>query len=657
MNALSRRSFLKGMAAAAGAGVLGGMGLTAFADDAMYTPGTYTASAQGIGTVTVTATFDENSITAVELDVSGETVTIGQAAKEALLAQIMDAQGTEIDGVSGATLTTKAVQKALANCIAQAKGEISAPVEEMIEEAEGVPGWLGLEPEVTEDQITETIETDFLVVGAGNGGKAAGAYAAKQGLDVLVIEKGAVGARVRGWYGAIDTDDLLAGGAKPCNKDKLRRELKRYASGKCNMSLFNVWIEESKAMHEFIAECYAEYSPDSKLEVTVGEEATWPEAEESGFFFPECEHYWAGGMNRNDIFEAVLNDAGHPVLYNTSLVKLEKDSDGKVCGVIARNTDTDAYIRIRSAHGVLLATGGYPFNTKMMEQLDPLAVRVTTTNVGNPTNTGDGIKAAVWAGAALQKESAPMIFDRGLVPPGVDSGYAVLPNGEKAFPGTEGQYGLGSQPFLKVNRNGLRFADESGTYDHILYAAANQPGGVYALIHDMSMPEDVQRFHTIGCSAGTRKNPQGKIDSNEKQFAKGNVCKADTLEELADQLGFAGEAKENFLATCARYNELYDMQADPDFGKQAYRLSALRNPPFYGFWLGGCILTTEQGILINDKAQAMDENSKPIDGLYVCGDNAGGFFYNNYPCLMPGVAMGRNMTFAIKAVKTAFALE
>ena len=62
-------------------------------------------------------------------------------------------------------------------------------------------------------------------------------------------------------------------------------------------------------------------------------------------------------------------------------------------------------------------------------------------------------------------------------------------------------------------------------------------------------------------------------------------------------------------------------------------------------------------ILYNTKAQVKDKNGDAIEGLYVCGDNAGGFFYNNYPCVMPGIAMGRNMTFAIKAVKTAFELE
>lgn len=122
-------------------------------------------------------------------------------------------------------------------------------------------------------------------------------------------------------------------------------------------------------------------------------------------------------------------------------------------------------------------------------------------------------------------------------------------------------------------------------------------------------------------------------------------------------MGFSGEDKDRFLATCERYNELFDKQDDEDFGKPAYRLSALKTPPFRSFWLGACLLTTEQGLLCNEKAQVVDEDRSPIEGLYVCGDNAGGFFVNNYPCLMPGIAMGRNMTFAIKAIKQMGGLE
>jgi len=138
---------------------------------------------------------------------------------------------------------------------------------------------------------------------------------------------------------------------------------------------------------------------------------------------------------------------------------------------------------------------------------------------------------------------------------------------------------------------------------------------------------------------------------------QGYIVEADTIEELADKLGFTGDAKETFLATVERYNALYDAQEDTDFGKPAYRLSAIRKAPFYGCWLGASLLTTEQGIAINEKGQALDNDNKPMPGLYITGDMSGSFFANNYPCLMAGVAMGRTLTFAMKAVKQMAGLE
>ena len=143
----------------------------------------------------------------------------------------------------------------------------------------------------------------------------------------------------------------------------------------------------------------------------------------------------------------------------------------------------------------------------------------------------------------------------------------------------------------------------------------------------------------------------------EGQIAKGNAFKADTLEELADKMGLTGKDKETFLATCERYNELYDQKEDVDFGKPAYRLSALKKAPYYSFWMGACLLTTEQGLLCNEEGRVLNQAREPMEGLFVCGDNAGGFFVNNYPCLMAGIAMGRNMTYAIKAMKVMGGLE
>ena len=102
---------------------------------------------------------------------------------------------------------------------------------------------------------------------------------------------------------------------------------------------------------------------------------------------------------------------------------------------------------------------------------------------------------------------------------------------------------------------------------------------------------------------------------------------------------------------------MYDAQYDEDFGKPSCRLSELRTPPFYGAWLGASLLCTMQGILINENAQAIDEAREPIAGLYCAGNNAGSFFANNYPCVLPGTRCGSAMVQGIKASKLMGGLE
>ena len=653
MKELSRRDFLKGaLAGTVTAAAAGLAGMPAFADDAIYTPGTYSATAEGMGTVTVTMTFDEKSITDVVLDVSGETVSIGQAAAEELRQSLLEMQTSEIDGVAGASVTSSAVRKAAAKCIAQAKGEMT--METVVLDPGSEEDWLGQEPQIDDASISDTWETDILIVGAGNGGLCAAAFAASKGLNFRIIEQNGNIQDTRHWYGAIDSSETVKAGST-VNRKKLISEISRYASGKCNQRVIQTWIKESAAMHDFVSGILESDPYNYKCTFTAGDEARWPESEDTtDYMFPEMEHTYNGSEKaRNVVFQEYIEGHGYAIDFNTSLVKLEKNEAGRVTGVIAQDTETEKFIRINAAQGVLLACGGYPGNPYMMEQLDPLGTSVTTACSYSPSDKGMGIRAAVWAGAELDAEAAPMLFDRGIVAPGVDAGYVAndAAFGGKAFPGTVRQYNPGTQPFLKVNRKGERFANESSPYNDILYAASKQPGHVYAQIHDANYFEDITRFHTIGCSAMARNIPgymEGQLATLEEQ---GLIMKADTLEELADKLGFDADAKETFLATVERYNELYDMQDDPDFGKMSVRLSAIRTAPFYGCWLGASLLTTEQGIAINEKTQALTPDKTPIEGLYITGDNSGSFFANNYPCLMPGIACGRTLTFAIKAIK------
>ena len=673
MEKISRKGFLKIAAAAAMGGVTAGAlaacqaastgassaasGAGSVAAGATYIPGTYEGTAEGISsTVKVTMTFSDSAVTDVVVDTSGETASYGAAAAEELQKQLLAAGSADIDGVSGSTITSQAVMKAAKSCISQAMGETVVTAVQLPTGDEN--DWLGTEPDIDEAAITDTWDTDILIVGAGNGGMCAAAYAAKNGLNFRIIEQNGAVMETRGWYGAIDSSEAQKQGVAPVDRAELLSEISRTMGGRCDQRVVKTWIDESAAMHDFVASIMESDPYNYTCNLTSGDEAKWPDdtqVSQTKLMFPVQQiDYSTAEKPRNEVFQEYIEGLGYSIDFNTALAKLEKDDTGRITGAIAQSNDDGHFIRINASKGVLLACGGYPGNPYMMEQLDPLGTSVTTACSYSPADRGYGIRAAVWAGANLDKEAAPMLFDRGVVPPGQDAGYVDSESafGGKAFPGPIRQYNPGTQPFLKVNRNGERFANESSPYNDIVYAAAHQPGRVYAQIHDDNWYEDVQRFHTIGCSAQTRNGgPDYVLPQMEQAEEAGCFFKADTLEELADKLGFTGTDKETFLATVERYNELYDKQHDDDFGKPASRLSAIKTAPFYGCWLGASLLCSMQGITITPNCEAKDDNNDPIPGLYVTGDMSGSFFANNYPCVMGGTACGRTMTFAIKAIK------
>ena len=217
-----------------------------------------------------------------------------------------------------------------------------------------------------------------------------------------------------------------------------------------------------------------------------------------------------------------------------------------------------------------------------------------------------------------------------------------------------GYFHMATQPFLKVDIEGERITNESSPYDFLVHALAKKSTQrAWFDIWDSNWKEDIDRFHTIGCSTlikreGTNQmDPEG-IEGTEAiingLIEEGKIIKADTLEEIADAFGIN---KETFLATVERYNELYDMQRDEDYGKEPERLSALRTAPFYACKLSGMMLATLDGIKINTKFQALDADNNPIEGLYVIGNDSGNYYNGTYPNQAAGLNAGRCTTFGM----------
>lgn len=651
---VSRREFLR----KAGTGALGLAALSVIpaavtAEESLYTPGTYAASAKGYGgEVTVSVTFDANKILDIQIDAASETPAIGQAAAAKLAEQVIAAQSSAIDGVTGATMTSKAVKAAVAECIKQASGGKIIEGGDVSVKEEIVVGsdtdWLGTAPEISESEITETTETEILVVGAGNAGLMAAARASSHGAKVIVIEKGISSTTERHWIGAVGTTAAKEAGVE-VDKNKLVAELCKYASHRCDERLIRLWANHSGEAIDWYHEVVRQYHPDVKLhmewDLGAGDHDTYYAPATMHNFqddIPEHDYSSATASYGLDSLSKLILEKGNEIRYEHAMVKLEKDEAGKVSSAIVKRTD-GSHIRIKAVKGIVLATGGYVCDKQMFATLNPEAYMSCLGSDATALDTGDGIRAAMWLGAAKDADATAMIFDRGSTVPfgGIDGDWSK-----------SGYFHLGSQPWLKVNLNGERFCNESVPYDFIVHAASLEPQRMYNTIYDSNWMEHIAKFQQIGCARIIPSKSGGKLHifSPEAEMgllaaleAGGIIQKADTFEELAQKLNMPVDA---FTATVTRYNELCAKGVDEDFGKEAYRMVALDTPPYYGVRQAGTVLCTLDGLRINTKMQVLDTNSNVIDGLYAAGDCSGGFFAHNYPEYIVGVAIGRTLTEA-----------
>ena len=609
----------------------------------IYKPGTYSAKAAGIGDVVVTMTFDANKITDVVLDVSHETPSIGQAAAETLKKSLMAAQSAEIDVVSGASITSRAVHQAAAKCIAQAKGEIPVEVvtKEVAKEEDG--DWLGQPPEIAEKDIVATHNTDILVVGCGTGGMFTVASAAEAGAKVIGIDRFPVGTGIREDIGAIDSRYQKAYGTK-VDKFEFITMATLYAGGRIQQDLVKLWCDESGAVVDWLGDRLAERG------IEMWHESGDRNDETRYKHFP-IGHSPRMRLTKDGKEEISLNTVlfdyavkhGARFDFSTKMVKLEK-KNGRVTGCIAQNAE-GKYVCYNAKKGVVVATGGYAQNFKMLEALQPWNLRVTGRTGAMPGARGDGIKACLWVGAKMDETHSLLKFDRCALRPDQNPGVKTIQSGDSGF------FWMGSQPWLKVNAYGKRFMNESGTYENILHADEFQKGHCHYTLFDSNWVQYAEQFKMHGCSRmfpfenGADPNISWKV-VKEKMLPglieKGYVVQADTIEELAQKLGLPAKTLQ---ATVTRYNELAKSGNDVDYGKEPHRLTPVNKAPFYGAKNTGWMLCTLDGIQIDTNMNAIDTEGNPIPGLYVVGNDSGGYFASEYPNLATGMACGRTVTF------------
>ncbi len=548
------------------------------------------------------------------------------------------------DFMKGAALAAGA--GVLAGC-APKVAETAVPGAPVAEAPVVASDWLGVEPEIGD--VAETVEADVIVIGAGTGGAYTAASCLEKGLKVVIIEKNDKPSTVRNDWGAIGSKWQIEGGAKGLDKATILHYHALYCANRIDQRLPRIWADESAEAINWIGDLIT-----SKGGLFTWEGGYEPDFENQSVYkkFPTGHSaFWPGpDISTAKVMKEYIEGLGGVYYFETAFVKFEHEGK-KVTAAIGKTKDGKT-IRFVGTKGIVLSTGGYQGNVDMLKALQPQDLMVMSPMAGQGPNTGDGIKACLWMGAAMDECHTSMIFDR----------WGMLPNETTANMTVPTLFWLGSQPWLKINLLGERFCNESQPYDFIVHAAARQPGKCYAAIMDSSWFDQVMAFQTVGCSRIMPYNngspndtpffaPPGDLEAIKANAPKvwqsyidsGHLQQADTPEELAAKLNIPADT---FAATFKRYNELATAGEDKDFYKEPYRFLPLEKPPFYGIRLTGMILSTMDGIRIDTQMRPLDEENVPFEGLHVIGDSSGSYFAHTYPNLFTGYANGRTCVWA-----------
>ena len=569
---------------------------------------TYTGEAYGHdkeNPVKVTLTIKDKTITKVEVDASHETNGIGSKAAETMPGAIVAANSLDVDGVSGATHTSKAIIEAATAALKQAGLEPSDLVSKNTSTTKA-------------KDIEETV--DVVVVGAGGAGMTAAITATDAGKKVIVVESqpiaGGNSVRSTGGMNAAKTpyqdknefaeaagvEKTLATAAEKFADNEtitalaatVKSQWDAYQAnpqgyfdsvelmeldtmiggkGKNNPELVKALAENSADAIEWLASIGAEVKNVGAFGGASVKRIHRPVNADG--------KVTAVGAYIVPILEKNLQDRNVQFLFDTTANEIIM-KDGKAVGI--KGTGKDGHKVTINAKSVVIATGGFGANAEMVEKYKPELKGFATTNAEGAQ--GQGIDMATAAGAATVDMNQIQIHPTVHIE---EDGNAHLI--------TEGLRGDGA---ILVNAEGKRFYDEVSTRDKVSAAIIEQTDKSAWLIVDQAM---VDKSAVIA----------GYIKS-------GYTVTGATYEELAKAMG-VDEA--TFTSTMNTWNQAVEAKSDAEFGRTSFA-NPLTTAPYYAIKITPAVHHTMGGIVINPKAEVLNEKGEAISGLYAAGEVTGG---------------------------------
>lgn len=463
---------------------------------------------------------------------------------------------------------------------------------------------------------------DVVVVGGGGSGACAALAAAQSGVKVLVVEK------ERTMHGS----SALTKGMMGINTTFQQKE--------------RMHITPMEVFHQM--ENYSHLLMNARLALaTVNNSAdtiAWMQSNGVKFWLPMepqqfahmkdgevptiIYHMWDGFQGMAAL-QSAFEKAGGKVMFRTEGFKVRKGADGAVCGVDVRTQD--GQVKTIRTKAVIVATGGYMGNEEMTK-----AAGIVGHPMGWMFNDGVGMKMAWEAGAAKYKENITEYHGTGIVTK--DNKESLLMTKLEPFIHI---------PLLWVDRTGQRYYNEDHVYDNALVShALVSIGGQGFVVFDQATVDTFKvaktgmrdSFAHIRGIPGAISGPLPRIEEAlEAGVKEGTVHKGNTLEELAANAGFQ---KTPFMAQIQSYNGYVKDGKDGQFGKaKEHLLYPVAKGPFYALEVVTYNLTTIGGIKVNEKLEAVDQESYPVKGLYAVGNVAGGLYSDSY-MTVEGLTMG-----------------